>query len=53
MATIAASDGPATGVTWSDPYAPPREVTGVIIQDVPAAEAAKQLVAWLREQKAI
>jgi electron transfer flavoprotein beta subunit len=40
-------------MTWSAPYVPERTVSGVIVQDVPAAEAASQLVAWLREQKAI
>lgn len=39
--------------TWGEPYVPERGVTGTILQDVPAAEAAKQLVAWLREQKLI
>ena len=53
VATVAGEAGAATGVTWSEPAAPPREVTGIIVQDVPATEAAKQLVAWLREQKAI
>jgi electron transfer flavoprotein beta subunit len=40
-------------MTWSAPYVPERTVSGVILQDVPPAEAASQLVAWLREQKAI
>ncbi len=40
-------------VRWTAPKAPEKTVTGVILQDVPAAEAAKQLVAWLREQKVI
>ncbi len=40
-------------MTWSAPYVPERTVSGVIVQDVPPAEAASQLVAWLREQKAI
>ena len=47
---------PAVGdvrMTWSAPQAPEKTVTGVLLQDVPAAEAARQLVAWLEEQKAI
>jgi electron transfer flavoprotein beta subunit len=38
---------------WGEPYVPEKPVLGTIVQDVPAAEAAKQLVAWLREQKLI
>ncbi len=47
---------PAVGearMTWSAPQAPEKTITGVLLQDVPAAEAARQLVAWLEEQKAI
>jgi electron transfer flavoprotein beta subunit len=40
-------------LTWETPYVPPKTTSGIIIQDVPAAEAAKQLVAWLQEQKLI
>lgn len=40
-------------VTWGEPFVPERTVQGVILQDVPAAEAAKQLVAWLEGQKLI
>ena len=32
---------------------PPKTTGGVIVQDVPASEAAAQLVAWLQEQKLI
>jgi electron transfer flavoprotein beta subunit len=38
---------------WSDPIAPERTSSGTILQDVPPAEAAKQLVGWLKEQKLI
>lgn len=40
-------------ISWSEPYAPERASTGLIVQDQPAAEAARQLVAWLREQKLV
>ena len=38
---------------WDRPYVPAKTVSGTIVQDVPAAEAAKQLVRWLRDQKLI
>lgn len=40
-------------ITWDTPTVPPKTIAGMIVQDVPAAEAAKQLVAWLRERKLI
>jgi electron transfer flavoprotein beta subunit len=40
-------------ITWDEPYVPEKTVTGTIVQDVPPAQAAKQLVDWLREQKLI
>ncbi len=40
-------------VTWSEPFVPERTVQGVILQDVPAADAAKQLVSWLKERKLV
>lgn len=40
-------------MTWSEPKAPERTSGGTILQDVPPAEAAKQLVGWLKEQKLI
>jgi hypothetical protein len=40
-------------LAWEPPFVPARATSGVIVQDVPAAEAAGQLVAWLREQKVI
>ena len=40
-------------VTWSEPVVPERTVQGVILQDVPAADAAKQLVSWLKERKLV
>lgn len=38
-------------LAWSEPYVPERSSGGIVVQDLPAPEAAKQLVAWLREQK--
>ncbi|MGH2615066.1 MAG: electron transfer flavoprotein subunit beta/FixA family protein [Thermomicrobiales bacterium] len=40
-------------ITWDDPYVPEKTVTGTIVQDVPAPQAAEQLVNWLREHKLI
>ncbi len=48
------ADGTAPDrVSWTEPYVPERTVSGTIVQDVPAADAAARLVAWLREQKVI
>lgn len=38
---------------WSEPAVPEKTVSGTIVQDAPPAEAARQLVAWLQEQKLI
>ncbi len=38
---------------WSEPVVPEKTVSGTIVQDVAPAEAARQLVAWLQEQKLI
>jgi electron transfer flavoprotein alpha/beta subunit len=48
-----AEPGESSPLTWTDPVAVERESSGVIIQDTAAPEAARQLVAWLREQKLI
>lgn len=48
----AALDG-GTQLSWDEPYVPERPVLGTIVQDVPASEAAKQLVAWMKEQKIV
>jgi electron transfer flavoprotein beta subunit len=40
-------------IAWDPPYVPAKTVSGTILQDVPAAEAAKELVRWLRDQKLI
>lgn len=38
-------------ISWGEPYVPERTSGGTILQDVPAAEAAQQLVGWLQEHK--
>jgi electron transfer flavoprotein beta subunit len=43
----------AARLTWETPYVPPKTTSGILVQDVPASEAAQQLVAWLQEQKLI
>ena len=40
-------------LAWSEPVVPEKTVSGTIVQDLPPAEAARQLVAWLQEQKLI
>ena len=51
---VAATADPAPDrITWGEPYVPERTVTGTILQDVPPADAAQQLVGWLKEQKLI
>jgi electron transfer flavoprotein beta subunit len=44
---------PPVRATWSSPTVPARGGSGVLLQDVPAADAAKQLVSWLQEQKVL
>ncbi|MBA2754470.1 MAG: electron transfer flavoprotein subunit beta/FixA family protein [Chloroflexia bacterium] len=46
----AAVSGPAR-LAWTAPVAPERQVAGVLVQDVPAGEAADRLVSWLGEHK--
>ncbi len=43
----------ASRLAWSEPIVPEKTVSGTIVQDVPPAEAARQLVAWLQAQKRI
>jgi electron transfer flavoprotein beta subunit len=40
-------------VSWSEPFVPKKESSGVLVQDQPAAEAARQLVTWMREMKLV
>jgi electron transfer flavoprotein beta subunit len=51
--TVSASVAPESRLAWGEPFVPAKTATGTIVQDVPAAEAAKRLVEWLQEQKAI
>lgn len=37
--------------SWGEPFAPERTIAGEIVQDLPAAEAAKRFVGWMKEQK--
>jgi electron transfer flavoprotein beta subunit len=53
LESIAANVAPEVQITWDEPYVPERAVIGTIVQDVPPAQAAKQLADWLREQKLI
>lgn len=40
-------------ISWGEPYREERAAKGTIVSDVPAAEAAAQLAAWLREKKLV
>lgn len=40
-------------MSWSEPFIQERKAAGVILQDVPAAAAAKQLVSWLKTNKLV
>jgi electron transfer flavoprotein beta subunit len=53
VAVAAAQVEPNDRLGWEEPFVPAKTVSGTIVQDVPAAEAAKRLVAWLQEQKLI
>ena len=41
---------PASAISWTDPAAPQKPPAGIIVQDKPAADAAGELVAWLRSK---
>ena len=51
--TIAVTVPAERRLVWDLPYVPTKTVSGTIVQDVPAAEAASQLVSWLRDQNLI
>jgi electron transfer flavoprotein beta subunit len=53
--SVAASVSTERRLAWDAPQLPAKTVSGTIlhVQDVSAAEAAKQLVEWLQEQKLI
>ncbi len=40
-------------ISWGEPFREERAAKGTIVADVPAAEAAAQLAAWLREKKLV
>lgn len=51
--TVTASVAHEGRITWEAPYMPQKTTTGTMLQDVPSAEAARQLVDWLMERKLI
>ena len=51
--TVVASVPTERRLAWETPVVPAKTVSGTIVQDVPATEAARQLVGWLHEQKLI
>lgn len=53
MEVIAASNVPQPVSRWSEPFMQERKAGGTIVQDASPADAAKQLVAWLRENKLV
>jgi len=53
VASLAADVPEDRRMAWDAPHVPAKTVTGTIVQDVSASEAAKQLVGWLQEQKLI
>ncbi len=40
-------------ITWGEPFREERAATGIIVSDIPAADAAAQLAGWLREKKLV
>jgi electron transfer flavoprotein beta subunit len=42
-----------SGISWSEPVAPSKTSSGVIVQDKPAAEAVAELVGWLKTNKLV
>jgi len=49
----AAERGSTTRISWSEPKAPKREAKGIIVQGASAEDAARQLVAWMKENKLV
>jgi electron transfer flavoprotein beta subunit len=50
--SVAPSSEPSK-VSWGEPTVPERQASGVLVQDQSAADAAKQLVGWLRERRLV
>ncbi|HET9659001.1 MAG TPA: electron transfer flavoprotein subunit beta/FixA family protein [Thermomicrobiales bacterium] len=44
---------PSQDISWGEPFREERAATGTIVADVPAAESAAQLAAWLKEKKLV
>ncbi len=51
--TVAATATVASKTAWSAPFPQERTSAGVLIEDQPPADAAQQLVAWLKENKLV
>jgi electron transfer flavoprotein beta subunit len=51
--TVVANVPAERRLAWETPEVPAKTVSGTIVQDLPATEAARQLVSWLQEQKLI
>ena len=51
--TVAAPSVSSSGISWSEPVAQQKSAGGIIVQDKRAAEAAAELVAWLKENKLV
>jgi electron transfer flavoprotein beta subunit len=50
---VIADVAPSPDISWGEPFREERAATGIIISDLPAAEAAAKLAAWLKEQKLV
>jgi electron transfer flavoprotein beta subunit len=51
---ITPSSVPASsGISWSEPLAPSKTSSGVIVQDTSAAEAVAELIDWLKTNKLV
>lgn len=44
---------PPQDISWGEPFREERAAAGIVLADVPPAEAAAQLAAWLREKKLV
>jgi hypothetical protein len=53
LETVDAAGSDGNRAKWTDPVAQEKAASGTILRDVPPAEAAKQLVWWLKERKLI
>ncbi len=53
LETIKVEAAESQDIAWGEPFREERTATGTIVADVPAAEAAARLAAWLREKKLV